>query len=211
MSRDLTNGILLIAGALAGILALANHPTGGDLIHARDPSGQMLLNVVVHSVAIGGVALLFMGLLGLTRQLMPSDLATAAMVAYGLGAVAVISAAVVSGFVSPGVIELYRAADGTSREMYGVLLGYSGHVNQGFAKVYVVASSAAMILWSVAIIRTGRLARSVGIAGVALGTVAALALLSGHLHLDVHGFGLLTFAQSGWMIWLGVLLMRPQR
>ena len=37
-----------------------------------------------------------------------------------------------------------------------------------------------------------------------------LALLSGYLRLDVHGFGIVTFSQSIWLIWLGVLLCRER-
>ena len=50
--------------------------------------------------------------------------------------------------------------------------------------------------------------RAAGIVGVLVGTALLLAVLLGHLHLDVHGFGVVVFAQSGWMIWTGALLCR---
>jgi len=44
--------------------------------------------------------------------------------------------------------------------------------------------------------------------GAVIGAGVLLVLLAGYLRLDVHGFGIVTFAQSLWLIWLGVLLCR---
>ena len=41
-----------------------------------------------------------------------------------------------------------------------------------------------------------------------VGAGVLVAFLSGHVSLDVHGFGLITFTQSGWLIWLGILMCR---
>ena len=73
-----------------------------------------------------------------------SGLATAGRVAYGWGCVAVMSAAVASGFVSPGVIARIVAAEGS--RMPEAFLLYTGLWNQGFAKVNVVATSIGILL-----------------------------------------------------------------
>jgi hypothetical protein len=211
MRRDFVSGILLIAGSLADVFALSLHPTSRDLLTSADPARQVHLNALVHGVALAGVPILFLGLLGLARRLAPSDLATAALVSYAFGGMAVLSAAVASGFVAPAMIEHMLDAEGPARSTYEALLAYSGHVNQGFATVYVVASSVAILLWSTAIVRSGRMARTVGIVGAVIGVGVLLAFFSGHLRLDVHGFGLVTFAQAGWTVWLGILLCRNGR
>ncbi len=77
--------------------------------------------------------------------------------------------------------------------------------------MYVVASSLAIMLWSAEVVRSRRMARATGVAGLAVGAGVLVGFLSGHLSLDVHGFGIVTFAQSGWLIWLGILLCRPGR
>ena len=41
-----------------------------------------------------------------------------------------------------------------------------------------------------------------------MASVAVLAVGSGHLRLDVHGFGLIVLAQALWFIVVGVLLLR---
>lgn len=54
----------------------------------------------------------------------------------------------------------------------------------------------------------GALARGIGIYGLFLSPVIILALLSGHLHLDVHGFGMVVLGQSIWLIVCGALLLQ---
>jgi hypothetical protein len=206
--RDVFGGALLIGGSLALALVMVLHPTAHDLLEGPDPARQAHLGVMVHALALLAVPIVFLGQLGLARRLGPSDLTAAALVAYGFGGAAVMCAAVASGFVATAVIEQILTAEAGSRDMYGELLAYTGHMIQGFTRVYVVASSAAILLWSAAILRSARMSRVAGVAGVAVGAGVLVALLSGHVRLDVHGLGIVTFAQSGWLIWLGVLLCR---
>jgi hypothetical protein len=83
-------------------------------------------------------------------------------------------------------------------------------LNQAFASVYVVGSCVAIVLWSIAILKTRQLAAGLGIYGIVLGFAIVAALFSGMLALDVHGFGLVTFTQSIWFIVAGVLLLRAK-
>ena len=211
MKRDVVSGSLLIAGSLALVLVMGFHPTAHDLLDREGFAHQAHAGVIVHGLALVAFPVLFLGLLGLSRHLGPSDLATAALVAYGFGGAAGSSAAVASGFVAPGVIENILGAQGGSREMHHALLEYTGLLNQGFAKVHVVASSAAILLWSWAILRSRRMARAAGVTGAIVGAGVLLGFFSGHLRLDVHGFGVVVLAQSAWLIWLGVLLCRGRQ
>jgi len=211
MKRDAASGILLIAGSLMGMLVMSLHPSARDLMTPEDFARQANLNVLVHGVALAALPVLFLGLLGLSRRLGSTDLTTAALVAYAFGGAALISAAVASGFVATPVMKQMLDAEAGSRAVYHALLTYTGFVNQGFAKVDVVASSAAILLWSAAILRSRRIPRAAGVAGAVVGGGILLAFLSGYLRLGVHGFGLVTFAQSGWLIGLGVLLCREGR
>lgn len=208
MRKDLPSGILLIAGALAYLAVMAFHPTGGELMAADSGAAAAHRNVAAHSLALLATPVLFLGLLGLTRRLGPSDLATAGLVTFAFGSVAVLSAAVMSGFVATETIGWMAGAEGAERELFHAFLDYTGALNQAYTRVYVVGSSVAFLLWSAAILRTGRLTRSAGAAGVLVGTGALLAFFAGHLHLDVHGFGLLVLAQSAWLVWVGLLLCR---
>jgi len=50
--------------------------------------------------------------------------------------------------------------------------------------------------------------RAAGVAGIAVGGEILLAFFGGLLRLDAHGFGIITFAQCGWFLWLGYLQCR---
>jgi hypothetical protein len=207
MSRDPVAGTMLIAGSLLGVVVMALHPTGQTL--AQDFERQARLGAIVHGVAIASVPLLFLGFLGLARRLAPSRLAVAALVTFGWGAVAVLSAAVMSGFVSTALIRrMMEADDAAAKSLYHALADTSFLMNQGYAKVYFVASMVAIILFSAAIVRTGRLAPWVGSAGVVVASVLLLLYGAGHLTMDVHGFGAMMIAQSLWSVAVGALLCR---
>ena len=95
-----------------------------------------------------------------------------------------------------------------ARQGWEILLDYNYRLNQAFARIYVVASSTAIVLWSAAIVRTRTLASGAGVYGLVMGSVAALAVVSGHVRLDVHGFGLIVLGQALWFIVVGALLLR---
>jgi hypothetical protein len=207
MQRDIVSGICLIAGSLASVLVMVFHPTGADVVTHANFAQQAALNIGVHSAAIAAIPVLFLGLLGVSRRLGPSDLTNAALVAFGFGGAAVMCAAVASGFVATPVIEQMLTVE-TARDTYQALLKYTGMWNQGFANVYLVASSVAILLWSAAILKSAAMARAAGVAGIAVGCGILIAFFGGVLRLDAHGFGLVTFAQCGWFIWLGYLQCR---
>jgi len=110
--------------------------------------------------------------------------------------------------VPTGVIGRMMAVGEGAREVYHALLTYTSLVKRSSANVHVVAMSVAILLWSAAILRSRLMGRAVGIAGVVAGTGILLGLFSGHLRMDVHGFGLVTLAHAAWLIWLGILLCR---
>jgi hypothetical protein len=208
MSRDTVSGAALVLGALAGLVTMALHPTGLD--HAGTPeqlAAVMRLNVVAHGLGILAVALSFFGALGLARRLDDGPgLATAGLVAFGFAAFAATCAAVASGLIAPALHEHLADATDAERSALGVVSDYSWLFNQAFAKLHVVASSAAIMLWSLVILRGGALPRWLGVYGGVLGPIAILALLTGNLPLNVHGLGLVVLSQAVWLVGAGARL-----
>lgn len=211
MKRDLSSGILLIVGAVTGVAVMAFHPTAHGMLQPGQFGHQAHVNGLVHGLAIAAIPVLFLGLMGLARRLGPSDLTTAALVVYGFGAVAVLCAAVASGFVATEVVEGMLDAEGAARDTFHALLTYTGVVNQAFAKVHVVATAASLLLFSFAIEKSRRLGRATGIAGLVIGGSILLAFFAGHLRLNVHGFGIVVALQAVWLVWVGVLLGREPK
>jgi len=202
-------GWALIAGAVAGIVTMALHPTGHDFAVAGQFDAVARLNTAVHTLAMMAVALSFLGAIGLYRLLeSPSRLSLSALVIYGFASVALINAAAFSGLVAPATLRHAAGAADAEAAMWTVATHYTGTLNQAFARIYVVGSSFSVLLWSLAMLRPPKTAPALGTYGAIIGPLAALAVLSGHIRLDVHGFGMIVLTQSIWFIAAGVLLMK---
>jgi hypothetical protein len=211
MKRSRIYGVALICGALAGVAVMLFHPTGHDLLAQSDEVARRneLIAVAVHSLALAGTPVLIFGFFGLSRRLnFDRPLVSAAFIAYSFGSVAILCAAVASGLIAPKLTRDMLTADAQAQQLLRSLLDYNWYLNQGFAKVFVTASSVAVILWSVALPNAGGLTRVVRIVGIVVGLLSLAALLSGHLRLNVHGFGMFVFAQTIWTVLIGALLCR---
>ena len=88
MKRDAVSGAALIVGTVSGLVTMALHPSGHQLMADYDRIAP--LAVAVHVLALAGMPITFLGALGLTRRL-SSETATAALVAYGFATVAAMS------------------------------------------------------------------------------------------------------------------------
>ncbi|HWS53880.1 MAG TPA: hypothetical protein VN228_07130 [Pyrinomonadaceae bacterium] len=211
MRRSTIYGAALVAGALGMTVTMFFHPTAHDLLA---PSGGAArrgeaMAAATHALALASAPTLFFGFLGLSRRLGPDrPLVSAALVAFAFGAVAAMTAAIVSGLVAPALTRQMLAGDDANREALHRIFRYNGLLNQGFAKVYVVASSLAVLCWSAAVYGFGRLARLVAAFGCAVALLSLSAFFAGRLRLDAHGFGLFVFAQSAWVVLVGVFVLR---
>jgi len=207
MTDDQKSGLSLIAGSVGVIITLALHPSGHITPDQIDSVVRRL--VAVHGLALACLPLLFLGAMGLSRRLASTDrLATIALVLYGFAALAMMCAAVFDGLVSPDLLRQIVANSPPARDAWRTLMQFNGYVDEAFAKVFIVAASAAVMLWSVSIVRTQALARGAGFVGGALGLLTLVTLFSGVLQHSPHAFSLLIICQILWFILVGVLLCR---
>lgn len=213
MKHSKIYGIALIIGTLGGIITMIFHPTGHDLLNQPDEIARRneMIAVAVHILAIISLPLAFFGLLGFCRRLdLENPLVTLGLVVYGFGELAVMSAAVLSGLVGPILTrKILESDEATQKILYAILMN-NFQMNQGFTKVYVAAVAVAFILWSILLLKKGRLMQITAIIGFIVGILSLIGVFSGHLKLDVHGFGLFTFAQSIWMISVAVFMIRTE-
>jgi hypothetical protein len=210
MHRETASGTLLIVGSLAYLLVMGLHPNVHDLLEGPGAAHQARINVFVHALAIAAVPAVFLGFLGLSRRLRHGDLSIAALVVHGFGSIGVMLAAAASGFLATWSIQEMLDAGGAARDLQHALLGYTHVINQTFTAIYVMASSVAIFLWSVVILRGAQLSRAAGTAGMVAAASVLLVFLTGHVQLDVHGFGMIVVVHAAWTIWIGVLLLRPE-
>lgn len=212
MKNSRTSGLALIAGTAATMLTMLLHPTGHDLFAASRYESMALRSVLAHGLALAGLPLVFLGALGLTRRLAASEtLGLLALVTLGFALEAVMNAAILSGLVSTRLIGTILDVPAAESTPWKVALHLSGSLNQAYAQVHVVASSLAIALWSVALVRERGLARAAGGYGLGLAALTLLGLFSGHVRLDVHGFGAIVLGQALWYVACGAWLWRTPR
>jgi hypothetical protein len=153
MTDDRMSGLALIAGSAGVIITLSLHPSGRITPGQIDSVARTL--VAVHSLALASLPVWFLGALGLSRRgPAPHRIATAALVLYGFGVAAMMNAVVFDGLVSPAVLREIVAASPSTSEAWHIVFNYNGSLDQAFGEVFVVASSVAIALWSISIIRT---------------------------------------------------------
>ena len=209
MNDNRLGGSALILGALSGMITMSLHPvTGGHPITPAQFEKLTGILIGVHALAIAGLPLSFLGALVLARRLdSPARIALLALVTYALGLIAVVIAPAMSGLVGTEVLR-HIITRGPDREQWHTLMEYNFLINQAFAQIFVVASCAAIGLWSFEIVRLRAFPVASGIYGLLLAPVLVVAMITGGLRLDVHGFGLIIFGQAIWFIVLGVILFR---
>jgi hypothetical protein len=209
MTNDRRSGLALIAGSAGVIITLALHPSERALFAPGQLESAAHRIVTVHSLALACLPLWLFGACGLSRRVgSDNGLGVAGLIFYALGIVAMMNAVVVDGLVSPRLAREIVDATGTPGQAWRVAFNYNAMVDLAFMHVFLVASSAGILLWSASIVRTTSLARGAGIAGCFLGAAVPLAVLTGLLDRHLHLFLLAILGQAAWFMVVGTLLFR---
>lgn len=211
-------GVALVFGSLLSVAAMTHHPStgaSGTAERLAEMTREAALAGIVHGLLIALMLLVFWGLLHLAGVLgWSSSRVQIGAIAYGAGVICMIGAATVSGFVVPGLAEHFAEESPAVMESATPVFRFCFEVNQALAQIGAVAMSVSIFLWSWALAARSeypRWVRGVGALGLAVGAFPVLGLLSGSLHLDVHGMLAVLLAQAGWTICVGAWLIRLGR
>lgn len=200
-------GLLLIASGLLAPLFMLFHPTANGagtaarLISLAEISS---LSRHVHLAMILCLLALWLSLAFLSRRWPDSGWVWVAMRLYALGAIAMLGAALISGFLIGDYLQralpmLAHAEDA----LPSVLLAFSA--NQTLACFGTLLMSTGIVLWSVAMLRErGGLAMACGCCGVIAGFACLVGYATGLVSLDVPGMSFVVVAQSLWSCLLGL-------
>lgn len=201
-STERTGGIALIAGTLMSFVTMLLHPTGQELL--ADVEGVSSAVIIAHTIAIAGIPVSLFGALAIRRRLAGvRDLADAGLILFGMSLVAVLIAAVASGFLAPMTAKRLARATPEELEAAKALFRYGGMINHAFAAVYVASLGAAMAVWSWGMRRIGSFGKGLPTLGLLVGLTLLGITFAGRLRLDVHHFGMIVIAQGIWMLWAG--------
>jgi hypothetical protein len=151
--------------------------------------------------------ILVLGAIGLTRRLAaPDRLALSGLVAYVFAAISVLIATAVSGFIIPNIMRHMIRDVPTTIAQWHIVIDAIFQINQAFSRIFTVAASAAMVLWSSSALRNGGLGRGIALYGCIVAPLLIAGICIGHLKLDVHGMAIVVFAQAIWFIGVGLQL-----
>ena len=203
-------GIVLVAATIVSIVAMAHHPSVGS----HDPGAAIAeigtkasLSRIVHGVLIALMGLelyafaVFADRIGARR-----DAVRVGFVGYAIGIGAMIGAATISGFVITSLAAHFADA-GADPSAFANLARLAMTGNQALAQLGTIAISAAILAWSIALLRD-RSNRWLAIIGFAASVLPALALVAGVIRLDVTGMTLVVVAEAVWNLAVGVALIR---
>jgi hypothetical protein len=236
-SADRAAAVALLAGSLVGLGVMTLHPTGRDAVRAAAAGLPQTRLTAVHVAGLLVQPLLLAGTLAVTRRLRAAPaaggsaaagpLAVTAAVYFACASAAALVAATASGLVAPLALRDYAAAGGPARAAMLAALDYTRLLNRSFARLDVLFTGAAVLLWSAAMLaarprgpRGPRAAapatagalpawpRALAGYGLVLGVALAAGAGSGRLRMDVHGFGLAVVGQGVWLAGVAVCLWR---
>jgi heme A synthase len=214
MTDDRKSGIAFLAGSLGGIVTMAIHPTGHGVMTPAQAEALAFTSEFAHTLAMVSFLVLFLGAMGLTRRLArhdsetaPDRLAIMAIAVYTFAAMALLIATAVSGFIVPDIIR-HMIGDAANQAQWRMIIDAVFAFNQAFARIYSVAASLAIVLWSASAIRNGGLNRGIAVYGSIAAVVLTLLIAVGHLRLNVHGMAVVVFAQALWFVLAGVEMLR---
>lgn len=207
MTDDRKSGIALIAGSLGGILTMAIHPTGAASLTADQVAHLAVASAAAHSLAMVSFVVLFLGGCGLARSIgAPDRIAFSAIVTYGFACVAVFIATAVSGFIVPSIMRHMILDVPATAQQWTIVIDGIFQINQAFARIYSVAASLAIILWSVSALRNGGLGRGVATYGCVIAPLIIVGIVIGHLRLNVHAMAMVVSGQAIWSVMVGAQL-----
>ena len=204
-------GTMLIAATLLSVLAMAHHPTltAPDITTALQQLKQLAdLSAWVHGILIGLMLLIFWCLTEYSlRRGVEKPLVRGGLIFYGAGVVAMIGAATVSGWLTARVGTLVPNPGDQDLHLLAILINFSGSMNRVMANLGAVGMSAGILAWSIGLLHERGWTRGAGILGIVAGLTPALLLITGGMHLDVHGMMLVVLIQGIWNVALGILLI----
>ncbi len=206
-------GTIILLSALASIVAVAmdsqvGGKTPGAVLQAM-VSVQMP-HQLVHVVALACILGLMLGHAVLAQRLGLRRLPVlGGLVAYAMGSMLMVCAAVIDGFIST---DLAVAFSGKSPEAvqtgYWMIEAIAGVGLTDIAKVAWVFMSVAVLLWSGALLPLRGLARKVGLLGLLTGALPAAAVIVNGSNMTATVVVGILLLQAVWNVAVAVLLMQ---
>ncbi len=205
--HPLNPGTALLGGAALMLLTLLAHPHASSLTELlRFPPGVFYLNIGAHGVGMLSVPLVLCGCWGLTTTLNTAS-GWVAFVTLSLGMALVVGAMTLDGLVPMSLVGLAKRST-LPVSQFGPLLAYNTVVIQSLSLVYLFATCLALLLWSLAMLRSTVFPRWTAYYGALVSVTAMVAVFNGVVLVDFIGIKIFVFGFTSWTIIMGYFLQR---
>ena len=201
-------GVSMIIGALLATITMVLHPVGGNIEHLVKISPMIKTS---HIIALFSVPFMLFGFWGLTRSIgFDKTFSVLAFATATLGLFAVMIAGAINGLAVPFFVENLNEANVERKEVAQMILSYGFSLNQAFDYIFIGAICEAFLLWSVAIFKEKLFPKWIAVLGVILGVGFLVALISGLVLVDLHGFRVFIFGIVIWIAAVGMVLQKTK-
>ena len=204
-------GWIIIIGSLAAVGGMAVHPTGGPNImeNVRNLVENGGFNSAVHFFLVATYLVLVLGFVGLSDWIGLDRLAVrGALIAYCASTVAGTAAAISGPIAMRTMAFAYSEATPDKADYIVSAFRVAGAQNYAWGRMWMIALSAAMLLWSVELVRRQGFARMVACAGFIVGAAGVVGIPLALVPLTPGALVILVLGQAAWSVGAGLLLLR---
>jgi len=205
-------GVAIAASALLALAAIAHHPTLGAVRARADVLPQLValstVDEVVHGTIIVLIGVLLFGFTVFSqRRGLQHGTVLAGLIAFALGSVTMVGAALIDGFLIPALAARYVNGSSQSVEIALHILTTAGAAIQVLAVFAIAVTAVAVVSWSTGLVASRGVLRVAGLIGLASAVLSvAVTLTAGSL--NPHSLGAIVALQSIWYVTIGILLTR---
>ncbi len=200
-------GWILLLGSGLSVLGMLHHPTAGGhgLVAVQNLARMADLANAVHGFLMVVLGAMVFGLSGLTARLgWSSPAPRAAFIAYAIGAMTMLGAAVINGFAYSRLAGWFLAHKTTDPMLIDAVLAALGSLATTLAQVGVAGQAFAIALWALALWRHNKALAVLG----AVVAIPSFAAMFGAFPLNVHFYLGVVVSQAVWTMAVGAAMVR---
>ena len=204
-------GWIIIIGSLAAVAGMAVHPTGGPTImeNVRNLVEDGDLNMAVHFSLIATYLVLVLGFVGLSEWLgLDRIFVRGGLIAYCASIGAGIAAAISGPIAMRTMAFAYGKATPDQADYIVSAFRVAGAQNFGWGRMWMIVLSAAVLLWSIELIRREGMAKYLGYFGLLVGAAGVVGIPLALISLSPSSLVFLVLSQTAWSVGAGILLLR---
>ncbi len=203
--------VALAASTVLSIAIVAVHPTiqggpPGQILH--DLAAAQALDQHVHGALIMLMMSYLFGFAGLAGRLdLRRPAVLAGLIAYAIGTVAMIGAALIDGFIAPAFAARFLKASPDEAAVALDVLLFGEIAIQYLSKLGFIGLSAGMLGCSLPLLRGRGLARATGLIGLVSGVLPAGLLIVARIDLEPTSLIMILAAEAVWNLAAAALLL----